>query len=182
MAALTAHDETKKETTFFLYGTLDFIADVEVRESAWDQWTKLSPQQQKDPANLTKRPPESLKPVTRDDRRRIDGIYNEAVRKYQYLLARKEFPITDKWLAFHFYLKTRLSESQRQTLIQAICMVMQEKKILLQARLSQERINAAVTSGTPATSSGTVTEEGPAEFQEARSTVMEDVLQQEYHV
>ena len=100
-----------------------------------------------------KDPPDSIKPVSRDDRRKLDARTNEAVRKYQYYKARKEFPITDEWIAFHFWLKTRLSESQRQTIMQAISMKQQEKKVLLQTRLSFERTSLEA-SGRPSKGKG----------------------------
>ena len=40
--ALLAHDETKSETTFFLYSEIDEMDDFEVREEAWKQWNDLT--------------------------------------------------------------------------------------------------------------------------------------------
>ena len=58
--------------------------------------------------------------------------------------AREKFPISDNWISFHFYLKSRLSESQRQELIRQIRMRQSEKKGRLHARLDRE---AAVSGG-----------------------------------
>ena len=82
--ALQAHNETKPETTFFLYNEIEELNDLEVREEVWKQWNDLTIAEKKMPENLSKRPPDSMKPVTRDDRRRLEARTNEAVRKYQF--------------------------------------------------------------------------------------------------
>ena len=151
---------------------MDFIRDVEDRVEYWKAFDALDPVAQRHPDNARLRPPDSVKRPTRDEKRKCITYYNEAVRRYQYWKARAKFPISDAWISFYFYLKSRLTEQQRQELMRTIRARQSEKRTRLNARLDREASIAAVsaigaTPETPprpradATSSAT-TSRGPA--------------------
>ena len=115
------------------------------------------------------------------------------MRKFQYLRARDKFPITEGWISFYFYLKSRLSETQRQELVRAIRARQTEKKTRLYARLDREAAVAVATgtvTGTATTTAATTSSSEPTvaeDFADVRSqqtdspSLAEDIFQIDYH-